>query len=146
MRWISSRLDPKTLTPTGVRIPVASMSMRFLIGIVQALALPGIWTARSISLMRSSCEMCSGQIWPSIARKGPGHEEKNRCFGGHSDIGLSCTTVSIIENGAGSVDVSARPALPCTETTSGNCFRMRSCVSINRCASVTEMPGNVVGM
>ena len=32
---------PKTLTPTGVRMPVASMSMRALIGMVQAFDTPG---------------------------------------------------------------------------------------------------------
>ena len=56
------------------------------------------------------------------------------------------TVVSIMENGAGSVDVSARPALPKTVTTSGNDFRIRSCVCSRRPASVTEMPGSVVGM
>ena len=127
-------------------MPVASMSVRFLIGIVQALTLPGICSAWSISLIKSSQEACSGQMRPSTARNGPGHDEKKRCLARHSDIGLSCTTVSIMENGAGSVDVSARPALPCTLMTSGNCRRMRSWVSINRCASVTEMPGSVVGM
>ena len=55
-------------------------------------------------------------------------------------------TVSIIENGAGSVEVSARPALPSTRATSGKRIRMRSCTCISCCASATEMPGSVVGM
>ena len=38
----------------------------------------------------------------------------------HWSCGLSVMTVSIIENGAGSVLVSARPALPNTRSTSGN--------------------------
>src|ERR1035441_7962806 len=50
----------------------------------------------------------------------------------HSVSGLRTMTVSIIENGAGSVDVSARPALPSTVDTSGNCLMMRSCTCINR--------------
>ena len=83
---------------------------------------------------------------PNTARNGFGHFENKRGFARHSDIGLSWTTVSIIENGAGSVEESTRPALPWTLMTSGNCLRMRSCVAISRCASVTEMPGNVVGM
>ena len=69
-----------------------------------------------------------------------------RSFGRHSAGGFSTTVVSIIENGAGSVDVSARPALPNTETTSGKDLRIRSWVSRRRWASVTEMPGSVVGM
>ena len=35
--------------PIGVLTPVASMSTRFWIGIVQTLVQPGIWTARSSS-------------------------------------------------------------------------------------------------
>ncbi len=54
--------------------------------------------------------------------------------------------VSIIENGAGSVEVSARPALPKTRSTSGNDLSTRSCVSSSSCACATEMPGSVVGM
>jgi hypothetical protein len=41
---------PKTFTPTGVRMPVDSMSMRALIGIVHELATPGNFSAASISL------------------------------------------------------------------------------------------------
>ena len=56
------------------------------------------------------------------------------------------TVVSIMEKGAGSVEVSARPALPNTRSTSGKDFRIRSCICRSRLASVTEMPGSVVGM
>ena len=56
------------------------------------------------------------------------------------------TVVSIIENGAGSVDVSARPALPITRSTSGNDFSTRSCVWSSSSACATEIPGRVVGM
>ena len=51
----------------------------------------------------------------------------HRAFGRHSVSGLRTTVVSIIEKGAGSVALSARPALPKTRSTSGNDFRIRSC-------------------
>ncbi len=78
-----------TLTPTGVRMPVDSMSMRALIGIVQALETPGNCSALSISAMRPS----------SVS---PGR---------HSSLGLRLMMVSNISIGAGSVAVSARPSL-----------------------------------
>ena len=64
----------------------------------------------------------------------------------HSDVGLSVITVSSIESGAGSVLVSARPALPSTRSTSGNCLMARSLTCSSFCASPIEMPGIVVGM
>jgi hypothetical protein len=51
---IPARSAPKTLIPTGVRIPVVSMSIRPLIGIVQALVVPGMRSASSISATSSS--------------------------------------------------------------------------------------------
>ena len=48
--------------PTGVRTPVVSMSMRPLIGMVQALVMPGSCSAWSISAISSSQEMRSGQM------------------------------------------------------------------------------------
>ena len=54
------------------------------------------------------------------------------------------TVVSIIENGAGSVEVSARPALPNTRSTSGKDLSTRSCVSSSSFACCTEMPGRIV--
>ncbi len=55
--------------------------------------------------------------------------------------------VSIIENGAGSVEVSARPALPKTRSTSGNDLQHAVLrLAAARCACVTEIPGSVVGM
>ena len=66
--------------------------------------------------------------------------------GRHSDLGFSVITVSSMESGAGSVDVSARPALPSTRSTSGNCLMMRSVTCSSRCASPMEMPGMVEGM
>ena len=106
--------------PTGVRMPVESMSMRALIGIVQALVLPRKRILPSMSAISSSQEMRSGQIGRSSALVHPGaHEEYQRSFPRHWSGGLRTTVVSIIENGAGSVEVSARPALPKTRSTSG---------------------------
>ena len=76
--------------PIGVRMPVDSMSIRALIGIVQAFEMPGIWTALSSSAMSLS------MVIPVR----------------HSDSGLRLMTVSNISSGAGSVAVCARPALP----------------------------------
>jgi hypothetical protein len=95
---ISSRSLPKTLMPIGVRMPVDSMSMRALIGMVQELATPGNCSAWSISAISLSMVM--------PAR--------------HSDSGLRLITVSNISVGAGSVAVLARPALPKTDVTSGS--------------------------
>jgi len=64
----------------------------------------------------------------------------------HCSSGLSCTTVSNISIGAGSVAVSDLPALPWTVATSGNCLRRRSWICIRRVASVMETVGRVVGM
>jgi len=64
----------------------------------------------------------------------------------HSDLGLRITTVSSMDKGAGSVEVSARPALPSTYFTSGNCLMIRSVTWSNLSASVMEIPGIVVGM
>ena len=46
--------SPEILSPTGVRMPVVSMSIRPLIGMVQPLASPGRRRASFISLMSSS--------------------------------------------------------------------------------------------
>ena len=43
--WISPRSEPSTLMPSGVRTPVVSMSIRALIGMVQAFEIPGIVSA-----------------------------------------------------------------------------------------------------
>ena len=88
---------PITLTPTGVRMPVASMSMRALIGIVQALETPGNCKALSNSLISLSMVM-------------PGR---------HSLSGFRLMMVSNISRGAGSVAVPALPTLPTTLFTSG---------------------------
>ncbi len=64
----------------------------------------------------------------------------------HSDLGFRVMTVSSMESGAGSVEVSARPALPSTRSTSGKRRMMRSVTWSSFWASVMEMPGMVVGM
>ena len=84
------RSVPITFTPTGVRMPVESMSMRALIGMVQALETPGNCSALSISATRLSV------VTP----------------GRHSSFGLRLMMVSNISVGAGSVAVCARPDLP----------------------------------
>jgi hypothetical protein len=55
--------EPAIFSPTGVRMPVVSMSMRPLIGIVHALLTPGIFSARFIWLTSSSVEIVSGVMW-----------------------------------------------------------------------------------
>ena len=87
---IALRLVPSTFTPTGVRMPVESMSMRARIGCVQAFDTPGNCRAASISALR-------------LASVTPGR---------HSAFGFKAMTVSNISIGAGSVAVLARPALP----------------------------------
>ena len=94
----TSRSGPAILMPTGVLMPVASMSSRVLIGIVQAFVSPGTCTASCNS------ETSRSGVMPGL----------------HWSGGLSLMVDSIIESGAGSVAVSARPALPKTCSTSGN--------------------------
>src|SRR5215469_5941141 len=105
--------EPKTLTPTGVRMPVVSMSTRFLMGIVHALETPGRDTAWFIWSISSSCEMWSGVMWRNrgVIQSGAQAEYQVSTLR-HSLGGFSVITVSAIESGAGSVDDSARPALP----------------------------------
>src|SRR5262245_47963247 len=100
------------------------MSMRALIGIVQALETPVNCKALSNSAVSLSIVM-------------PGR---------HSASGFRLITVSNISVGAGSVAVAARPALPHTEATSGNDLMILSWVWTSSAALVTERPGKVVGM
>ena len=85
------------MIPTGVRIPVESMSMRARIGMVHALVSPGMRNAASSSSI-------------SFAGVIPGR---------HSLRGFSAMVVSIMDSGAGSVAESARPTFPKTCRTSG---------------------------
>jgi hypothetical protein len=105
-------------------MPVDNMSMRALIGMVQAFDTPGNCSALSI------CAISPSMVTP----------------GRHCSLDFRLTTVSNISDGAGSVAVSARPALPYTEATSGNDFMILSWVCSSSPALVTEMPGSVVGM
>ena len=123
-RSISTRSVPKTLMPIGVRMPVDSMSMRALIGIVHEFATPGNCSALS-----------SSAISLSVVRPGR-----------HSLSGLRLITVSNISSGAGSVAVCALPALPNTEATSGKLLMILFWVCSSSAALVTERPGKVVGM
>src|SRR6266568_6182291 len=100
-------------------MPVESMSVRALIGMVQALLTPGSWSALSISAISLSVVM--------LAR--------------HSAFGLRLMMVSNISIGAGSVAVAARPDFPNTEATSGNVLMILSWVCISSAAFVTERPG-----
>ena len=113
-----------SLIPTGVLIPVESMSIRVLIGIVQAFVRPGKCNCLSISSTSLSIVMPAG----------------------HSSCGFSLTIVSIMLKGAGSVAVSARPIFPKTLITSGNVLRIRSVCWRSCFALVIDMPGSVVGM
>src|SRR5262249_34632083 len=105
-------------------MPVESMSIRALIGMVQALLTPGNCSALSISAISLSAVM-------------PGR---------HSALGLRLITVSNISSGAGSVAVAARPALPNTEETSGNDLMILFWVCGSSADLVTDRPGRVVGM
>ncbi len=96
-------------------------------GMVQALEVPGIFSASFISSTSCSLETWSGVIRPKtglshFGAQGSYHVLTFR----HSCGGLRVITVSIIEKGAGSVEVSARPALPSTVSTSGNDLMIRS--------------------
>ena len=106
-------------------MPVDSISILPMIGMVQLLPTPGIATAASSSSRRSSNFLNWGR---------------------HSFMGLSVTLVSIISSGAGSVGVSARPALPKTCSTSGNCFMILFWTCMMPDMVVMEAPGTAVGM
>ena len=69
-------------------------------------------------------------------------DEYQRGRSRHSVSGFSMMVVSIIVNGAGSVEVLARPALPKTRSTSGKVRRILSCTCSAFCASATDMPGS----
>ena len=105
-------------------MPVESMSVRALMGMVKELATPGMERASFISFFRVSTVM-------------PGR---------HCASGFRLMTVSNISSGAGSVAVSARPALPNTWATSGNFFSSLSCSCSSFETSVMPAAGTVTGM
>ncbi len=119
-----ARSFPATLMPTGLLMPVASMSMRFRMGGTQTFDSPGTLTTRS-----SSSTSLSG-VMPAR----------------HCVRGLNWMVVSNISRGAGSVAVSARPALPNTRSTSGTVLMRRSVCWSSSDALEAEMPGNADGM
>ncbi len=137
--------------PTGVRTPVAIMSMRARAGAVQALVQPGRRTDLSSSSTSSAVVrgVLSGQRIRSIRRSGSGAQaeyHRIRASFGHSERGRRRMVVSAIEYGAGSVPVSARPTLPNTVRTSPNLLMARSCQNSCVAACSGGAPGNVVGM
>ena len=117
-RSSSARSGPAILMPTGVLMPVASMSMRVLMGMVQALFSPGNWIAAFIASVSSSgVRRRWAMTLPSASLMSTA---------GHSSSGLSMMVVSIMSMGAGSVAVSARPILPKTWCTSGKVWMILS--------------------
>ena len=115
---------PKIFTPTSERIPVVSMSMRLMIGIVQMFDTPGSCTARPISARNRS------RVIPSR----------------HWSLGLRCTIVSVMLSGAGSVEVSARATFATTYSTSGNFINAAFCRAAISVFSSSEMLGSAMGM
>jgi len=139
---MTARSAPLILMPTGVRMPVESMSSRPLMGMVQALEMPGSCRAASSSVLRSSTVIRSHQKERSTLFSQPGAQpEYQRGTSRHSSSGRRMMVVSIIVKGAGSVEVVARPALPKTRCTSGKVRRILSWSWSARCASATDMPG-----
>ena len=142
----AERLEPlrdrarSTRTPTGVRTPVAIMSMRARAGAVQALRQPGRLAALSSSSISSAVVrgVASGQTSAQHALQRRGRPARVPARGarifGHSSRGRSRIVVSAIEYGAGSVAVSARPTLPNTVATSSNWLIAKSCQKSCRAA------------
>ena len=123
-RSICSVSMPATFTPTGLLIPVASMSMRLRIGGTQIFESPGTVTIRSSSSTNLSV------VIPAR----------------HCSRGLNWIVVSNISIGAGSVAVSARPALPKTLCTSGTVLINRSVCCNNSATLPVAMLGSADGM
>src|SRR5260221_14270820 len=105
-------------------MPVESISMRALIGMVQALLTHGNCTALFMS------ETSWATVMPV----------------GHSLSGFRLMIVSNISVGAGSVAVLARPAFPKTDSTSGKLLMILSCVCRSSAALVIDMLGRLTGM
>src|SRR2546421_139778 len=82
-----------------------------LLGMVQALLRPGTLRASSMRRTSSSVEIVSGVKWrkTDLAVSGA-HEEYQVGTRRHSERGLRMTSVSSMDSGAGSVELSARPA------------------------------------
>ena len=119
-----SRSLPKIFTPRSVRTPVESMLIRLMIGCVQPLRTPGIWS------FESSSAIMSFFVIPFR----------------HWFFGLRSTMDSIMLTGAGSVEVSAFPTFPSTCSTSGTDLMIASCSCTTRLTSVIDADGSVTGM
>src|ERR671930_217541 len=101
-------------------MPVVSISTRALMGMVHAFEAPGILSAWFISSTSCSLDMRSGVNLRKTPLAHSGAQEEYHVSAlRHCASGLRTMTVSIIDSGAGSVEVSARPALPSTVDTSG---------------------------
>ena len=138
-------------SPTGVRMPVETMSRRPRTGAVQALVQPGSRAARSSSATSSapSTGRCSGQISPSRRRTAGGAQaeyQRGPEIRGHSARGRSRTVVSAMVSGAGSVAVSARPIFPKTVATAGEPASAESWKRSCNGSSSSGAPGSVLGM
>ena len=111
-RSMVARSAPATLMPTGLLMPVASMSMRLRIGGTQTLRQARHLAPRGRAPRPACPASCPARHWSR---------------------GLNWMVVSNISSGAGSVAVSARPALPNTRSTSGTVLISRSvCCSSSR--------------
>ena len=119
------RSRPSSLTPTGVRMPVASMSMRALIGMVQALLTPGNCSARSISAISLSTVM-------------PARHSR---LGLEVDHGLEHLQRRRIGRGGGAPAPCRTPTRP-----RGTILMILSWVCSSSADLVTERPGRVTGM
>ncbi len=101
-------------------MPVASISMRVLMGMVHALVTPGIFTAVLRSEMRSSIVMgtsCGQRRSRKEATDSGAQSEYQRSMRFLRQRERSCSSmivVSTIDRGAGSVADSARPIFPKT--------------------------------
>src|SRR5437899_654731 len=96
------------------------MSMRLRMGCVQMFVTPGM---RSFSSSR--CIMASF-VWPA----------------GHWSFGLKVTIVSLMLIGAGSVEVSARPIFPMTDSTATDLMRQQDGI-IARDPAVESVIGKI---
>src|SRR5258706_7415909 len=100
-------------------MPVESMSIRALIGMVQALLTPGNSSAWFMSAINLSMVMPWGQV----------------------SSGLRLMTVSNISTGAGSVAVLGQGSLSDIRSTFLEILTILSCALVNVPRLVTDMPG-----
>ncbi len=144
---MTPRSPPEILSPTGVRIPVVSMSILPLIGMVHAFATPGTFSASFIWLMRSSREMLIRRDAtedrlspiPAPTRNTMSHPAPLRLrFKG--DHGFEHGERRRVCRGLSSARLAEHGS------TSGKRLMIRSVPWSSFWASAMEMPGMVVGM